>query len=182
MRSPPSVASSLCIAAVAALLWTGGSATATTIRRVSDDELAQRSQVIVDTRVIRATAEWNADRTQIHTIVDLEVIEFLKGDLPRDRRSIRLRTLGGVVGDVGMAVIGAPSFSVGERSLICLRPAFERLDFPVVGVSQGRIVAVRDPRTGRLTVPQNGADYATVVAEFKARIARLATLSAGGAK
>lgn len=150
--------------------WSAG---ASTVRRVSDDDLVRRSLLIVDARVVQAVAAWNADRTQIHTTVDLTVIEFIKGGLPANRRTIQLKLLGGIVSDQAMAIVGAPALSTGERALLCLRPGYERLDFPFVGLSQGRIAATRDGRTGRMIAGERGVDYSVLLSQFRERVRAL---------
>lgn len=155
---------------------TPAAAKATTVLRLSDDDLIRQALLIVDARVVRAVAAWNADRTQIHTTVDLEVIEFIKGDLPANRRTVRLKMLGGVVGDMAMAVVGAPALPAGQRALLCLRPGCERLDFPVVGLSQGRIAALRDGRTGRFMAGDRGMEYDALLARFRERVRQLIVL------
>jgi len=148
-------------------------ASGSTFRRMSDEELVRQSLLVVDVKVVSTVSIWNTDHTQIHTLVDLDILDFVKGDLPAGRRTLRLRILGGVVGDMAMTVIGAPQFRAGERSLLFLRPACERLGFPLVSPVQGREPAVMDGRTGKLMAPLRGVEYSQLLGDLRKTVARV---------
>lgn len=74
-------------------------------------------------------------------------IERSIGDAPG--QEIEVRTLGGVVGQVGQAVAGDAKFAKGERALLFLTPA--RGAFVVAGMAQGHFpVRADDKGTLRL--------------------------------
>jgi hypothetical protein len=142
MRSTPGVFICSLLAAVAAA---AAPACATTVVRLSDEELVAASARVIEARVESVASYWNPARDQIFTQVDLAVSEVLKGPSLGPRLSLRL--LGGTADGITMTVLDAPSFSPGEQTLLCLGPNLQAL-FPVVGLAQGKFTFERDPVTG----------------------------------
>jgi hypothetical protein len=56
--------------------------------------------------------------------------------------------LGGIVGNMTMAVLGQPSFAVKDRVMLFLKPHFEQQDIPFVGANEGKFAVLVDPATG----------------------------------
>jgi hypothetical protein len=111
------------------------------------DDLIRNAGAIVEGRVQSVESAWNAEATQIHTTVTLEVRRSHKGPPEPDRLQIRM--LGGTVGDVTLAVIGQPSFDAGESVFLFLSPLWERGTYPLVGGEHGKFTVATDPRTRR---------------------------------
>ena len=123
-------------------------------RPLTDDELVERAGLVVVGQVLRVTSEWNAARTQIFSYVDLRVDQALKGAL--SQRTLRLRVLGGTVGDVGMFVPETPQFAPNEELVLFLERNPQTL-FPVVGLEQGKLSVRTVPATGQKLVTERGA-------------------------
>lgn len=119
---------------------------ATTVEPLTEQELVNRSAIILVGKVSSLRSEWNVDHTQIHTIVDISVDSLIKGSLPDT--IIRLRFLGGTVGDTTLWIVGSPTFETGQEILVFLRPDLNSLD-PVVGFNQGKMSLEVDPTTGQ---------------------------------
>jgi hypothetical protein len=117
---------------VAALLSAPAAARASQAVRVSVEELATTSDAVVRGRVLMATAQW-MDR-RIYTVVELETIACLRGEAAPN---VVLLVPGGVVGEVGQRVAGAPTFASGEETIVFLRRA-ELGVYRVAGLAQGK--------------------------------------------
>lgn len=140
---------------VAAVLAAGtslspASSLATSVARLSDAELVRHSSSIVEGRVTGVRSEWNASRTQIHTIVTLRVTGSLKGGALAGEQVV-LRLLGGRVGDTVAELVGGPKFAVDEDVIVFIdRQAVELM--PITGLFQGKFTVATDPASGQRTV------------------------------
>lgn len=101
------------------LPWTTLTASASIVRALDLAELTSRADQIVVGDVEGVRSAWDSAHRTIITTIDVVVRESWKGEAPRDGR-IRLRQLGGRVGDIEMTVHGVPAFCVGERNLLFL--------------------------------------------------------------
>lgn len=116
---------------------------------LSLEELATESTAIVRARVLDRSAAWDDERKRIYTTTVLEVVESVYSATPLGRE-VRVRTLGGEVGEVGMKVAGTPDLKLGEEVLLFLRPdAKVPTSFAVIGMNQGRF-SMRTDSAGRL--------------------------------
>lgn len=116
---------------------------------LSLEELATESTAIVRARVLDRSAAWDDERKRIYTTTVLEVVESVYSAAPLGRE-IRVRTLGGEVGEVGMKVAGTPELKLGEEVLLFLRPDGKvPTSFAVIGMNQGRF-SMRTDSAGRL--------------------------------
>jgi hypothetical protein len=77
------------------------------------------SDVVLKGHVTSLRSEWDESGSEIHTFADVAVDEVWKG-LP-ETDHITVRTLGGTVDEVGLAVEGAAQFAMGERVLLFLQ-------------------------------------------------------------
>lgn len=77
----------------------------------------------------------------LFTRVTLEVEEEIVGQAGR---FVELRVAGGSDGQVKVVVHGMPTFEMGQRYIVFLRPGFERAGDPLVGVDQGYFRVLRD--------------------------------------
>jgi hypothetical protein len=106
-------------------------AMATLMRTMDLAELTASSDQIVVGDVVSQESAWDSQHRNIYTTIEISIRESWKGGTPADGR-IRIRQLGGMVGDIEMSVHGMPRFAPGERSLLFLRQT------QVVGWSQGK--------------------------------------------
>ena len=86
-----------------------------------------------------------------HIVTDFRFIdlEAVKGELPDITTTVRM--LGGTVGDLRLAIAGAPTFRIGQRYLVFIA-GNERVIFPTLGGSQGIFQIKRDSVTGEARV------------------------------
>jgi hypothetical protein len=106
-------------------------AMATLMRMMDLAELTTRADQIVVGDVVSQESAWDSGHRNIYTTIEINVRESWKGTSPADGK-IRIRQLGGTVGDIEMTVHGMAKFEPGERSLLFLRQT------QVVGWSQGK--------------------------------------------
>jgi hypothetical protein len=111
-------------------------ANASTVERLSLDQLIELADVIVRGRVTDITAQ-SAPRGRARTFTSLAVEKQFKG-APQD--TIIIEQPGGATDDIALAVPGLPKFSTGENVIVFLK---RRRDgaFTVVGDRQGKFNA-----------------------------------------
>jgi hypothetical protein len=127
---------------------------ATTLARLSLDRLAAASDAVA--RVSCAGNESRWENGSIWTVTTFDVVETMKGSLPRQ---IAVRLPGGRVGHLTAAVDGTPKFNPGAEAVVFL----ERLPaggFTVAGWVEGTFRISRDPRTSAETVTQDSSAFA----------------------
>jgi len=127
---------------------------ATTLVRLSLDQLAAGSDAVA--RVNFSTAESRWENGTIWTITTAKVMETMKGNLPGE---ISVRLPGGRVGHLTATVEGTPRFHPGDDAIVFLQrsPAG---GFTVAGWVEGTFRISRDPRTGNQTVTQDSSAFA----------------------
>lgn len=133
---------------VALLLLLAGAAGATTLRRMSFDELTAASTAVARVRCVASESRWEGGR--IWTFTEFEVLESLKGSLPA---RVQVRMVGGRVGSLHSRVDGAPRFAAGEESFLFLVPT-PLGDWTVTGWTLGTFRLHRD-KSGKETVLQD---------------------------
>lgn len=116
-------------------------ASASVLRALKLDELAERADRIVLGRVEKLESRWTDDHSAIFTEVTLVVERTYKGPTGPGERLV-VRREGGSVAGIGMRVFGAPEFSVGEETVIFTEQR-GRARF-VSGMAQGKLELVRD--------------------------------------
>ena len=131
------------ISAFACNLISRRSVRATTLARLSLDQLAAGSDAVARVRCAGAESRW--ENGSIWTVTTFEVVETMKGNLPRE---IAVRLPGGRVGHLTAAVEGTPKFNPGDDAVVFLErsPAG---GFTVAGWVEGTFRISRDPRTGQ---------------------------------
>ena len=117
---------------------------ASTVRRLTLDEMAVRADQIFMGEVVGITSQMNARRTGIHTFVTIEVDEYLKGGR---RKLLTLRFLGGDAEGYRLVVPGSPVFHLGEEVLVFSDGGAGRIP-AVLGMAAGKFTVDRDPATG----------------------------------
>jgi hypothetical protein len=92
-------------------------ASATTIAKLSFDQLTDHSDLVVSGTVTRSWTAWDAEHKYIWTHYEVSVLSRIKG---RAERTVEIEELGGVVGDAGMTVPGTVVYQTGEKVLVFL--------------------------------------------------------------
>ncbi|MDB4937750.1 MAG: hypothetical protein JWP87_4722 [Labilithrix sp.] len=134
------------LASVALLACVGGAwlaprdAGASVAVAASVEELARASSVIARVTTLDRESAWEDGRIVTHTRVRVDAV--IAGATPGASRQLRVRTLGGRVGNIGQLVEGEPVLTPSESSIVFLTPRGE--DLVVVGRAQGQLVVRRD--------------------------------------
>jgi len=113
-------------------------AMASLMRAMDLAELTTGADQIVVGDVVATESAWDGEHRNIYSTIEISVRESWKGSVPSDGR-IRIRQLGGTVGEIEMTVYGMARFTRGERALLFLRQA------RVVGMGQGKRRVQWDP-------------------------------------
>src|SRR6267143_3141373 len=131
----------LFVAAIAALALVGAQvAFATTVQKLSLQELTKKSNSIVMARVDDAVSSWDAARKEIYTYYTLRVLQPLKGS--KGEATVTLRQIGGTVDNIASIVPGMPSFRKGEEVVVFLTQK-DAAGYPwVMGLQQGKYTVV----------------------------------------
>jgi len=154
---------------------------ATTLARLSLDQLAAGSDAVARVRFARAESRW--ENGSIWTVTTFDVVETMKGQLSAQ---IEVRLPGGRVGHLTATVEGTPKFNLGSEAVVFLQRS-RAGGFTVAGWAEGSFRISRDPRTGVETVTQDSSAFAVFdtatrtfhtegirrmpIGEFRARIA-----------
>ena len=154
---------------------------ATTLARLSLDQLAVAADAVARVRCVTVESRW--ENGAIWTVTTFEVLETMKGDLPAE---IKARLPGGHVGHLTASVDGTPNFSPGEEAVLFLEQ-MRAGEFTVAGWVEGTFRISRDPRTHDESVTQDSSTIAVFdgathtfhtegirrmpIEEFRARIA-----------
>jgi hypothetical protein len=158
-----------------ALLCAATSVHATTLARLSLDQLAAAADATARVRCTSAQSRW--ENGQIWTVTTFDVLETLKGTLPPQ---ITVRLPGGRVGHLTAIVDGTPKFSAADEVVVFLERIPGRLkvepapfpgglkvepapgggEFSVAAWVEGTFRIRRDPRTGVETVTQDSSNFA----------------------
>lgn len=127
---------------------------ATTLARLSLDELAAVSDAVARVRCTTTESRW--ENGSIWTMTAFDVVETLKGNLPT---KIEVRLPGGRVGHLTATVDGTPRFAPGAEAIVFLeRPPAG--GFTVAGWVEGTFRILRDPRTHAEIVTQDSSAFA----------------------
>jgi hypothetical protein len=114
-------------------------------------QIARTARLVVRGRVVDATGRWTPDHRTIETLVTLEAEAYLKGTLGD---TITFVVPGGRLGRYRNIVVGAPTFTVGDRVVVFLGARGPGVPF-LVGLGQGvyRVVPAADGRGTVVTPP-----------------------------
>jgi hypothetical protein len=120
-------------------------ARATTLVRLSLNQLTQASSAIVRGRVLSQESRWDPAHTRIVTLTTIAVAETLKGAPPT---TLVVQQLGGTVGHIRLHVSGTVHFHPDTDYVLFLEPAgTDTSKFLVVGMMQGAYRIYRDAMT-----------------------------------
>jgi hypothetical protein len=145
------------------LLCAATSVDATTLERLSLDQLAAAADATARVRCSSAQSRW--ENGQIWTVTSFDVLETMKGTLPA---RITVRLPGGRVGHFTAIVDGTPKFNAAEEVVVFLEriPGGLKVEpapgggFSVAAWVEGTFRIRRDPRTGVETVTQDSSNFA----------------------
>lgn len=136
---------------LAILLFAAASARATTLARLTIEQMTAAAAVVARARCVASDARWDAGELWTHTT--FEVIEVWKGQAPQ---TIAVRLIGGRAGNIISSVPEAPRFQPGEEVVLFLEPA-PAGEFTVTSWAQGTFRICRDPLSGAERVTQDSA-------------------------
>jgi hypothetical protein len=136
---------------------------ATTLARLSFDQLSAAADATACVRCTSAQSRW--ENGQIWTVTTFEVLETMKGTLPPQ---ITVRLPGGRVGHLTATVDGTPKFTVADEVVVFLEriPGGLKVEpapgggFSVAAWVEGTFRIRRDSRTGVETVTQDSSNFA----------------------
>ncbi len=126
-------------------------ANATTLSRMSFDELARQATAIVRARCLDSTSVWR--NGEIWTEMQFEVTGVSKGTAPG---ILRIALPGGKVAHIQSHVDGVPSFRPGDDAYLFLWEAAGRGTY-ILGWMQGTFRVSRNPQDGLENVTQDSA-------------------------
>jgi len=125
---------------------------ATTLARLSFDELAAKATVIVRVRCLTTSSVWR--NGEIWTDTEFEVLDRNKGTAP----GILLISLpGGKIAHLQSRVDGVPTFREGEEAYLFLWNA-QGQQLSVLGWAQGTFRIFQDANTGLARVTQDSGE------------------------
>jgi hypothetical protein len=134
----------LLFAVIVAVLM-AGAASATTLVRMSLDQLAEASTEIIRGRVVGQQTLWNPEHTRIYTYTTLALEQTYKGNPPS---LLVVQQPGGKVGNVHVFVAGTIQFHAQTGYVLFLeRSAADPSKFLLVGMMQGAYRIYRDAKT-----------------------------------
>jgi hypothetical protein len=136
---------------LASILWVAPVARASSPYDL--DTLLERAPTAVVATCTSVRADWNDTRTQITTTATFEADRVFRGALAAG--PLVVEQLGGTVGNITQTMVGAPSFKVGERSLLLLAAVPGRDTYRVYGLARGKHRIVAGP-TGQDRVVLSG--------------------------
>lgn len=161
----------LAAAGFASVLLTASLASATSLIRLSTEDLALLSDAVVVARVEDVRPE-RTDTGMIFTKTTLDLEEVWKGRLEAPSY-LEIVTLGGTVGDKSAVVSGVPVFLRGERVLLYLKQDKQRR-WRAMGMVQGKLTVLTDAsgkeRAARISVPLDWSGRDIADADVKARL------------
>jgi hypothetical protein len=149
-------------------------ANAATVESMTLQEMAQRADFIFVGRAVSSHADWNVQRTQIHTYTTFQVDRFLKGGT--GGQQVTLRLWGGQLGPMRAIVPGTPSFAPGEEVLLPTLLGLAMGKFTLTQDGNGETILKRDISGLILTNYRTGSQPAGTpptryrLAEVEARI------------
>lgn len=158
----------VCLLIMSPGLW------ATTVAQLSFDQVVATAELVFEGRVLAVEARETGPRS-IHTFVEFEVLDVLKGDYPG--ATIELSYLGGRVGNRQLQISEMQVPVAGETGVYFVESLQDRQLHPLVGWSQGHYLIEQDSN-GRAHV--QSASHQPIRAVSIAPFASAQTLSDDG--
>ena len=128
------------------LLGVAAPVRATTVIPPDFKTMVHRAEVIFRGKVTNVRSEWSGAGAQrcIVSYITFDVIKALKGT---PATPYVLKMLGGTVGDQALEVSGAPTFAVGDTTLLFVEHNGTQF-IPLVGIMHGYFKIGADAKTG----------------------------------
>jgi hypothetical protein len=117
---------------------------AVTLSPMTFEQLVDEATAVVYARVADVRGRWTADRRGIESVVTLDALRYLKGNLGDD---VALRVPGGEAGGMVQVMPGAPVLREGDLVVAFLGSRGPSLP-TLVGFTQGLFRVVIDARSG----------------------------------
>lgn len=133
--------------AIAMLLWPTPMA-ATVVVPMTFEQLVDEAAAVVYARVADVRGQWTADRQAIDSVITLEALQYLKGDLGSE---VLVKLPGGAAGGVVNLVPGAPSLRAGELVVLFLKARGPAM-LTTLGLGQGIFRVTSDRASGQMLV------------------------------
>jgi hypothetical protein len=189
----------LWLATAALIACANQSAGGTTLQQMTIETMTQKAQRVVRAHCMANSIVWN--QGEIWTVTTFAVEETWKGQTASETSGtmglIRVRLLGGRLGNLTSTVAEVPRFRAGEDVVLFLEP-ISNGDFSVTSWAQGTFRLRRDARTGQERATQDTASAETFNAGtrrfgamgerdisltgLRARVLAAETAEAGGAR
>ncbi len=115
--------------------------------------LTEKSDVILEGKVVKQNSSWNQNKTRIFTEVTVQVDEYLKGS--KGSKTLVVTTPGGEVGDVGELYTHMPKFSNDEQVLLFVKEDKKDKTLKVANGEEGKITLYNDKITGERVTSSN---------------------------
>ena len=138
----------LVLAVLAALMLWIAPMHAVLVVPMTFEQLVAESVAVIYVRVASVRGQWTTDRRFIDSLVTLEPLRYLKGDLGGE---VVMRLPGCEAGGVINVIPGAPVVRDGDLLVIFLGSRGPAIPSPL-GLGQGIFRVVRDPASGGMRV------------------------------
>jgi len=136
---------SLCFTILLLIILAATTASATTLVRMSLDQLGEASTEIIRAHVLSQQTVWNPQHTRIYTYTTLALDQTYKGDPPSFPV---IQQPGGTIGKMRVFVAGTVQFHPQTGYLLFLeRSSTDASKFLLVGMVQGAYRIYRDEKT-----------------------------------
>jgi hypothetical protein len=135
------------LVALLLLLWSVRTS-AMTVVPMTFEQLVNEAAAVVYARVTDVRGQWTADRQAIDSIIRIEALQYLKGNLGS---VVTMRLPGGEAGGTINVVPGAPSLRRGDLVVLFLKARGPAL-LTTLGMGQGVFRVAREPRSGAMLV------------------------------
>jgi hypothetical protein len=130
-----------------ALLWPARVA-AVLVVPMTFEQLVDEAAAVVFARVADVRGQWTTDRQSIDSVITLDALEYMKGDLGA---SVAMRMPGGEAGGRIQVMPGAPVLRRGDLVVVFLKARGPAL-LTTLGLGQGVFRVTRDARSGAMLV------------------------------
>ena len=132
---------------VGAAVWTTPVG-AVVVIPITFEQLVADAAAVVYARVADVRGQWTLDRQSIDSIITLEALQYVKGDLGP---TVTMRLPGGEASGRIQVIPGAPRLREGELVVLFLKARGPAL-LTTLGLGQGIFRVTRDLRTGAMLV------------------------------
>ncbi|MCB9526232.1 MAG: hypothetical protein H6702_23040 [Myxococcales bacterium] len=130
---------------------------ATIVQQLAVEQMAREADVVVHGKVTHRSSAWNAEKTRIYTVTEVQVIDPVKGPHAAGA-TIRIRQLGGTVDGITQSIVGNARLRADEEVVLFLDYDTEKGLHYVVGMAQGKFAV--DRREGPAVVARDLAGLA----------------------